>query len=515
MLRLLAEKERRRRAKRNAYFQYQNAPDKYARDVLGVTLTDDQTNLIYSISNNRRTAVKASHAIGKTFTAAVAANWWYDCWNEHIVYITAPTWTQALNLTFKQLKKFRRENKLAGRILETGRILDDDKLREPAHFIRALNAESGEGFQGEHSAPILIIFEEAVGVANYIWEAADGLMTHPDCRLFAIGNPTDEANQFGEACESANYNVFSISALNHPNITAELNGDAPPFPLAVRLQWLFEMMKKDAQHVAEKTADTFEFWALPLIEGALQGKPITTASKRWHYLPSAHFQGRVLGEFPTQADAKVIPLGWLRSLQPIAEITGEPQIGCDVARYGDDRTTVCTRRGASVLSLKEIRKFDSVEIAKILEETAVELSESCANSHYVMATNIQIKIDVTGGLGTGPADILKHKGYNVIPVNSSNKANDAEQYPNKRSELWFDVRDRVKDARFDLSELPVVIKSRLERELSTPGYSIKNGRKTVEDKAEMKKRLGYSPDLADGVNLAFAPAISAPKWEIY
>jgi hypothetical protein len=32
------------------------------------------------------------------------------------------------------------------------------------------------------------------------------------------------------------------------------------------------------------------------------------------------------------------------------------------------------------------------------------------------------------------------------------------------------------------------------------------GRKVVERKEEIKKRLGYSPDLADGVNLAFTQA---------
>ncbi|MGH9761389.1 MAG: hypothetical protein ACREDR_20405, partial [Blastocatellia bacterium] len=123
-----------------------------------------------SVRDNRYTAVKASHAIGKTFSAGVAANWWYDCWSEHIVYITAPTWSQALGLTFKEIKMFRRGLRLPGVILETGLVRDRNKSREGRHFIRALNAESGEGFQGEHSAPILIILEEAVGVPMYIWE---------------------------------------------------------------------------------------------------------------------------------------------------------------------------------------------------------------------------------------------------------------------------------------------------------------------------------------------------------
>src|SRR5207302_3344268 len=117
---------------------------------------------------------------------------------------------------------------------------------------------------------------------------------------------------------------------------------------------------------------------------------------------------------------------------------------------------------------------------------------------------IRIKIDITGGLGTGPHDILKNEGYNVVGVNSSAKANDSEQYKNKRSELWFDTRVRAKEKKLDLSRLRKEIRDRLERELSAPKYK-SPGQKIVEDKSQMKARLGYSPDLADGLNLAFAP----------
>src|ERR1043165_5161578 len=78
--------------------KYQTNPQGYARDVLGVQLTPDQDAMLQSILDNRRTLVKASHSVGKTFTAAVAASWWYDCWTRHIAYVTAPTWPQALGL---------------------------------------------------------------------------------------------------------------------------------------------------------------------------------------------------------------------------------------------------------------------------------------------------------------------------------------------------------------------------------------------------------------------------------
>lgn len=228
--------------------------------------------MLQSILVNRRTLVKASHAVGKTFTAAVATSWWYDCWGQHISYITAPTWEQSFGLTFKQLKTLRRAKNLSGVMLD--RIIRDaDKNREGDHYVKALNAEKGEGFQGEHSAPILIVIEEGVGVPKYIWDAIGGLMTHPDNRMFVIGNPTDEATEFGIAAESISYHTMSISALNHPNIHAELRCEPVPFPDAVRLLWLYEMLEKECEVVDKATDDAFEFVALPEIKKALEGRP--------------------------------------------------------------------------------------------------------------------------------------------------------------------------------------------------------------------------------------------------
>jgi hypothetical protein len=482
----------------NPLSAYRENPQKYAREVLKLELTPDQEAMLGSILSNRRTIVKASHAVGKTFTAAVAASWWYDCWQEHISYITAPTWPQALGLTFKQLKTLRRARKLSGIILDTGIVRDENKDREGAHYVRALNAERGEGFQGEHSAPILIVIEEGVGVPKYIWDAAGGLMTHPDCRMFVIGNPTEESNEFGLAAESVLFNTMSISALNHPNITAELVCSPPPFPGAVRLQWLYEMLEKECDQISELTEDAFEFVAIAEIKKALSDQPADLSVKSI-YMPTAYFQGRVLGEFPTQADQQVIPKSWLK-FQRTIEISGIPELGCDVARFGDDRTTKIARIDGAVLWAKELRKFDNEAIIVSLREDAKELG----SKFNADPKKVPIKIDVTGGLGTGPYDRLISEGYNVSAINSSNKAFNEEQYPNRRSELWFDTRDRAKDKRLDLSRLPRDVRQRLEKELSCAKYVIRSGRKVVEDKADIKKRLGYSPDLADGLNLAFA-----------
>jgi len=452
----------------------------------------------------------ASHDVGKTFLSGVAANWWYDCWTSHIVYITAPTWDQALGLTFKAVKTQRRERQLPGRILDTGYVRDEDKLREGSHYIRAFNAEKGEGFQGEHEAPILIILEEGVGVPKYIWDAATGLMGHEDCRLLVIGNPTDESTEFGKAAEDPKYNVITICGLNHPNIQSALKCEPSPFPKAISLRWIFEMLQCECERVEKIDEDAFEWHALPEVEKALNGAPVS--GEQWVYKPTATFQGRVLGMFPTQADQNVIPKSWIKNLSRIALMEQwHPELGCDVAHFGDDRTTIFMRRGPCLLRAREIRKMDTVEVATACRDEAIEAVRQWKpnlpeDQRKALAKRVPIKVDVTGGLGAGPCDLLKsqHKdwGYNAIAINSSERANDTEQFANTRSELWWTARLRAKDKRLDISRLPKEICDKLTREWSAPKYK-SPGQKIVEKKADMKKRLGYSPDLADGANLSF------------
>jgi hypothetical protein len=483
--------------------RYQNDPIGYAHDVLGFRLTPAQEEILDSVRANRRTAAKASHAIGKTFCAAIASNWWYDCWPAHIVYITAPTWGQALGLTFKQIKRTRLGLALPGEVLDSGLVRDPDRQRAPAHFIRAINAASGEGFQGEHSAPVLVVMEEAVGVPPYIWEAADGLMTHPDCRMLCIANPTDEATNFGAACATTLYNVLTICALDHPNIAAELATEPPPFPDAVRLQWLREMLEKECEPSDQGDGDAFPFYGLEALDASLAGEPAAPDAPKVFYRPTAAFQGRVLGEFPTQADEQVIPRGWLTHLPRLAPDGHPPEIGCDVARFGSDRTTIAVRRGPCVISLKALRQMDNIAVTNALRETAEEAGAAAG----VDPKKIVIRIDVTGGLGTGPYDQLKAEGFKVEGVNASSQAMLQEKYPNRRSEMWFTMRERARTKDLDLSHLPREMRLALERELATPKYKVdERGRKVAERKDKIKERLGESPDLADAVNLSFTVA---------
>jgi hypothetical protein len=66
-------------------------PVLFATHFLGVELWESEVELLRSIQTNRRTAIRVCHAVGKTFTLAVAALWCTVRYDEGIVLTTSPT----------------------------------------------------------------------------------------------------------------------------------------------------------------------------------------------------------------------------------------------------------------------------------------------------------------------------------------------------------------------------------------------------------------------------------------
>src|ERR1700730_13356597 len=69
-------------------------PVLFATHVLGVTLWTRQIEILRSIQARRRTAIKACHAAGKTFTLAIAPLWWLTRYSDGIVLTTSSTQRQ-------------------------------------------------------------------------------------------------------------------------------------------------------------------------------------------------------------------------------------------------------------------------------------------------------------------------------------------------------------------------------------------------------------------------------------
>jgi len=106
-------------------------------------------------------------------------------------------------------------------------------------------------------------------------------------------------------------------------------------------------------------------------------------------------------------------------------------------------------------------------------------------------------IDDTGHWGHGVIDNLVTAGIPAIGVNYAGKAINP-RYKNRRAEMWIRGAEAIR-AGAALPNIPEMV-----GELTEPTYTFVNGVFVLEDKDQIKERLGRSPDLADAYFLTYA-----------
>lgn len=202
-----------------------------------------------------------------------------------------------------------------------------------------------------------------------------------------------------------------------------------------------------------------------------------------------------LGEPVLNGDSKLISAESVRrAQQPKYISTKSPLvIGVDIARFGDDATVFCFRRGRMCEKFVSYRKKDTVEIANIA-------------THFIKTLHPQRMFLDVGGVGAGVYDILTDRGFRHIirAVGFGEKAYLADRYVNRRAEMWDNIRQWLSDT------VPVMLPNM--QEISDDLCDVnkmydKQGRLQLEEKAGLKRRLGRSPDFGDALALTFAEPV--------
>jgi hypothetical protein len=199
----------------------------------------------------------------------------------------------------------------------------------------------------------------------------------------------------------------------------------------------------------------------------------------------------ILGQFPAQAfnallTVEEVEAAMHRHQRRSDYDWSQKRIGVDPARFGDDRTVIFPRQGLAAFKpvvMRNVRTTDiAARVAKGIGDWGAELTF----------------IDDTGHWGHGVVDNLLAAGYAVVPVIFSDPALD-RRYKNRRAECWIEMANWVKRG----GALPPSVPE-LVAELTTPTYTFVSGKFMLEEKDQVKKRLGRSPDLADALATTFA-----------
>lgn len=422
---------------------------------------DYQEDVLRLLGDHKRVSVRGPHGLGKTTLAA----WillWFALTRDGLdwkIPTTASAWRQLTKFLWPEIRKW------AGRVNweKVGRpaLLDGKELLR-----ESLKLSTGEAFalasnqpaliEGAHADHILYVFDEAKAIPAETWDAAEGAMSTGDARWVCISTPGEPSGRF------------------------------------------FEIQTR---------RPGYEDWAARrvTVEQAIAAGRITrewaNARRTQWGEDSPMYRNRVLGEFAESGQDSIIPLAWIEAANErwhaareaaLPPFTG---VGVDVARYGDDDSVMALRYGRVIAELRRTSRRST------METTGQVVGILDALGGYA-------SVDVIG-IGAGVVDRLRELGKNVVAFNASSRSKLRDVsgelgFLNRRAAGWWNLREMLDPERgYDLALPP---DDMLTGDLTAPRWSLGSGGAIrIEDKDEIKKRLGRSPDAGEAVMQIFCP----------
>lgn len=402
---------------------------------------------VLDISTVTRMAVASGNGIGKSCLVAWIILWAIATHEDTRGVVTANTETQLRSKTWPELAKWYRM--FIGRDLfeiTATSIFSADKEHEKTWRIDAIpwSKENPEAFAGLHNQGkrILVVFDEASAILDEIWRVTEGAVTDANTEIIwcAFGNPTRNTGKFYE-CFNGKVRIWTTKQI-------------------------------DSRTVGISNKSTLNQWVEEYGED------------------SDFVKVHVRGLFPDAATNQLIP----RSLVDEARLrraekhqyTFSPVIiGVDPAWTGQDMLAIVMRQGIYSHVLKTITKNENdLAVARLIAGYQDQYNASA------------VFIDM--GYGTGIYSAGKDMGRSNWRIVQFGGKSDKPEYMNKRAEMWFDMKQWLKDGGCIDNDV-------LADELSAPeAFVNKHSKYQLESKDDMKRRGVSSPNIADALALTFA-----------
>lgn len=455
-------------------------PVKWVTEILGEYVWSKQIQILESVCNNRRTAVKSCHSAGKSFIAARVAAWWISCHppGQAKVITSAPTGDQVRAILWQEIARAHSRGKLPGRLNQTEwwmPIYSNGTIREEMVGVGRKPADhNAAAFQGIHERFVLVLLDEADGIPKSLWDQTEGLLSNEECRLLSIGNPEDPTSEFFNECKpGSGTNVIRISAFDTPNFNVD-NEKAP------------DIDRKAPENVRKRLVS--RTWVEEKREKWGETNPL--------------YISKVLGEFPEHNTDSLIPISWIRAAQQRTLPPALPvELGVDVGG-GSDKSVIAVRQGPWVRIIHRDTNPDTMQTlsatlsqvkqwgAQTTKLDYIGIGKGAADRAKEMATDQRVKVDTPG---------ISRDAATVLGVNVGMPARDKESFVNLRAEGYWTLRERFREGNIDIDPQD----EDLAAQLADIKMKRSGGRIQIESKQEMKKRGKRSPDDADAVMLAF------------
>lgn len=458
-----------------AILYYADHPVEFVEDVIRATPDPEQAKILNSVAKNQLTSVRSGHGVGKSTVEAWVVIWFMVTRPFPKIPCTAPTQHQLFDILWAEVSKWLRNNKVLANELTWTKEKVYMKGYPEEWFAVARTASKPDALQGFHAEDVLYIIDEASGVDDNIFEPVLGALSTPGARLLMCGNPTQLSGFFYDSHNKnrASYATFHIDGRNSTRVSQDF------------VQTIINMYGED----------------------------------------SDVFRVRVAGDFPLQEDDIFIPLSLVEnSIMTEFSPRKNPDlihIGCDVARFGDDKTVIGYKIDEKVTLYKKRQGQDTMKTA----DDIIVLGEELVQRYGLDPENdtpIPVKVD-DGGVGGGVVDRLRQVKRNdperfwwleIYPVIFGQRIkhkyyHDSTTYMMsvvKKLLQPYDEKGRKKPV-----ELILPDDNDLVAQLSGRKYGLTEASKIkIESKDAVKKRGQPSPDEADCVLLLCLP-VKPPK----
>lgn len=428
-----------------------------------------QTDILRRLATKRKVSVVGPHGIGKTGTDAQAV-FWFAFTREMAgidwkVITTAGAWRQLQRYLWPEIHKWAR--RLKKPLPRNALLTTELKLTYGQAFPVA--SDETANIEGAHADEILYIIDEAKNVPPDTWDAIEGAMS--------AGNAYCLANSTPGKAEGRLY---------------EIHTKRPGYE-----DW-------DTVHVTLEDA---------INAGRIKREWAEQRARQWG-IHSPIYMNRVLGEFSTTDSDGVIPLEWLEAAQErwedlndagLLEKSPLTAVSADVAsEEGIDKTIIARRHGNVLSRIKSYASIDTMETSGHVK--SIFDSNPSSKSRYQQPIAV---IDAIG-VGTGVVDRLREQGIEVDAFMGSQKALNQDKtgelsFLNRRAEAWWGLRDLLNpDFGAEIAIPGGDEFATLTGDLVAPKYEqTSRGDIKIEEKDEIKKRLGRSPDEGDAVTMSF------------
>ena len=231
--------------------------------------------------------------------------------------------------------------------------------------------------QGFHEDNMLFIVDEASGVADPIMEAILGTLSGANNKLLMCGNPTKTSGTFYDShtCDRGLYKCHRVSSR--------------------------DSSRTNKENIA--------------------------AMERKYGKDSNFVRVRVDGEFPKQEDDVFIPMELILTSTSSVKDFEEPEIpdlihiGCDVARFGDDKTVIGSKVNEKADIVCKRQGQDTMKTA----DDIVMCYDKLLKKYPKYKRPVAVKID-DGGVGGGVVEAKVNGKKEVLSVTIKPEAVDPE-----------------------------------------------------------------------------------------